>query len=103
MDHMGFPCVCGKKFSTARGMKIHKTKKGCVNTHLSEQQRSASADKTSEDQGQDANHSATDIHALTSDEDFMQALDAKRERLSLPSANAKDEWEKLDEQLSGNR
>ena len=79
-------------------MKIHKTKKGCVNTHLSEQQRSASADKSSKDQGQDANHSATDIHALTSDEDFMQALDAKRERLSLPSANAKDEWEKLDEQ-----
>ena len=43
-----------------------------------------------------ANHSAADIQALTSYEDFMQALDAKCEKLQLPSANAKDEWEQLD-------
>lgn len=70
-----------------------------MNTHQSEQQRSASADKTSEDQGQEVNHSATDIHALASDEELVQALDAKREKLRLPAANAKDQWEKLEEQL----
>ena len=80
-------------------MKIHRTKKGCTNTLMSEQQRSVSADKTSEDQGQDNNHSAADIHALTSDEDFVQALEARREKLNLPSANAKDQWERLDEQI----
>ena len=99
MDHMEFPCVCGNRFSTAQGMKIHRTKKGCMNSQTSEQQRSASADKTSEDQGQDNNHSATDFHALTSEEEVMQTLDAKREKLSLPSADAKEEWEKLDEQI----
>ena len=70
-----------------------------MNAHLSEQQRSASADKTSEDQGQDKNHSATDIHALTDDEELVQALEAKREKLSLPPANAKDLWEELDNQI----
>ena len=49
-----------------------------MNAHLSEQQRSASADKTSEDQGQDKNHNATDIHDLTDDEEFLQSLKAKR-------------------------
>ena len=92
----GHSCVCGKSFSTRRGMKIHRTKMGCMNTLLSEQQRSAQADKTSEDQGQDKNHSATDIHAQTEDEELVQAHEAKREKLSLPPAKAKDQWEELD-------
>ena len=72
---------------------------GCMNTPQSEQQRSASADKTSEEQGQEENHSATDIHALTSDDEFVQALDDKREKLSLPPENAKKLWEELDQQI----
>ena len=70
-----------------------------METRLSDQQRSASADKTLEDQGQDANHSAADIQAFTSDEEFVQALDAKREKLNLPPSNARDEWEQLDRKL----
>ena len=80
-------------------MKIHRTKKGCMNTQTSEQQRFTLADKMSEDQIQDDNYSATDSHALTSDEEFLQALDAKCEKLNLPHANAKNEWERLDEQI----
>ena len=67
-----------------------------MNSIPSEQQRSAPADKTSDDQGQDKNHSATDIQALTEDDELVQALEAKREKLSLPPANAKDLWEELD-------
>ena len=67
-----------------------------MNSIPSEQQRSAPADKTSDDQGQDKNHSATDIQALTEDEELVQALEAKREKLSLPPANAKGLWEELD-------
>ena len=68
-----------------------------MNTQTSEQQRFTLADKMSEDQGQDDNYSATDFHALPSDEEILQALDAKCEKLSLPRANAKDELERLDE------
>lgn len=99
-DCRDFLCVCGKGFSTERGMKIHRTKRGCLNTCQSEQQRPASADKTSEDQSQDADHSATDIHALTSGEVFAQTLDAKRDRLNLPPANARDEWRSWTSDLS---
>lgn len=96
-DHKGFPCVCGRKFSTERGMKIHRDKNGMLE-HSSEQ-KSSSVEKTSEGQGQNANHSAVNIHAYISDEEFVKALDAKCERLNLPTANTKDEWEKLDIQL----
>ena len=81
-------------------MKIHRTKKGCMNSMMNLQQRPASAaDKTSENQGQDSNHSAKDIHADDSDEEFVQALDAKRQKLNLPPASAKMDWEKLDEKI----
>ena len=93
------PCVCGRRFATARGMKIHRTKKGCAETCLSKQQRSATADKTSENQGQDENHSAEDIHAFGSDEDFVQALEARREKLHLPPSSAKQAWEQLEERI----
>ena len=91
-DQMEYPCVCGKRFATVRGMKIHKTKKRCAGNHLNEQQRTASADQTSENQGQDLNHSAKDIHAVGSDEDFAQTLEARRQKLNLPRANETEEW-----------
>ena len=52
-----------------------------------------------DDQGQDLNHSAKDIHADGSGADFAQALNAKRGKLNLPPAGAKEQWEKLDEEL----
>ena len=70
-----------------------------MGNHLNEQQRTALADQTSENQGQDLNHSAKDIHAVGSDEDFAQSLDAKRPKLNLPRASETDEWEKLDDKI----
>ncbi|GFO39076.1 reverse transcriptase [Plakobranchus ocellatus] len=44
---MDYSCICGRRFATERGMKIHKTKMGCVSMS-SQQQRTAIADKTLE-------------------------------------------------------
>ena len=82
-----------------RGMKIHRTKMKCATPLLNQQQRTAQAGETLENQSQDSNHSAKDIHAEDSDEEFAQACDAKRPKLKLPPANAKEEWEKLDEKI----
>ena len=70
-------------FSSKRGM-------GCTN----HQQRTAIAGETLDDQGQDLNHSAKDIHADGSGADFAQALNAKRGKLNLLPAGAKEQWEK---------
>ena len=72
---------------------------GCERTHRNDQQRTASADKTSENQGQDVNHSAKDIHAVGSDEEFAQALDAMRQKLNLRRSNATDDWDELDHKI----
>ena len=69
------------------------------NLHQNHQQRTAIAGETLDDQGQDLNHSAKDIHADGSGADFVQALNAKRGKLNLPPAGAKEQWEKLDEEL----
>ena len=59
-----FPCVCGRKFSSLKGTKIHRTKMGCASQIATQEQRAVIADKTSENQSQDANHSAEDIQAV---------------------------------------
>lgn len=63
------------------------------------QQCTAQAGKTSENQGQESNHSAKDIQADNSDDEFVQALDPKRQKLNLPPASASKEWEELDDKI----
>ena len=61
---MDFSYVCGRKFNSLKGLKIHKTKMGCASQIATQEQRSVNADKTSENQSQEANHSAEDIQAV---------------------------------------
>ena len=73
-----YPCICGRRFTTERGVKIHRTKKGCLNASAIQQQRTAQADQTPENQSQAQNHSAEEIHANESDEEFRQLINTKR-------------------------
>ena len=57
------------------------------------------ADQTSENQNQVQNHSAEDIHAEDSDEEFRQLINAKLQRINLPPARAEDQWESLGSSL----
>ncbi|GFO27690.1 reverse transcriptase [Plakobranchus ocellatus] len=64
---MDYSCICGRRFATERGMKIHRTKMGCLSMS-SQQQRTAIADKTLEKQSQVQNHSAKEIQAESRDD-----------------------------------
>lgn len=77
-------------------MKIHRTKKGCLNVLANSQQRSAEADKSSENPGQDENHSAGYVHAENSDSALTQSLEERRRKLNLPKACDSQTWEELD-------
>ena len=98
-DGMDYPCVCGKRFSSQRGMKIHRTKMRCMSSSMNHEQRTASADKTSEDQGQVENHSAEDIQAYGTDEELVNLVDAKRQRIKFPPATEKHMWESLESRI----
>ncbi|GFO47902.1 reverse transcriptase [Plakobranchus ocellatus] len=55
---MDYSCICGRRFTTDRGMKIHRTEMGCLSMP-SQQQRTDVTDKTLENQSQlKARHSA---------------------------------------------
>ena len=45
------------------------------------------------------NHSAEEIHADESDEEFRQLINAKRQRIDFPPARAENQWESLDSSL----
>ena len=98
-DTMAHTCVCGKKFKSGRGMKIHRTKMGCLSSLSSQEQRSDASDKTLDDQSQVNNHSAADTHAPILNRELGEAENSRREKLNLPPANAKDLWEELDEKI----
>ena len=95
---MDYQCVCGRRFTTERGMKIHRTKMGCLNAS-NQQQLTAQAGKTSENQSQVQNHSAEEIHAEDCDEEFRQLINAKRQKIYFPPASAKEQWEALDSKI----
>ncbi|GFO09934.1 reverse transcriptase [Plakobranchus ocellatus] len=75
---MDYLCICGRRFCTEKGMKIHRTKMKCLDNSKDHQQRSAQADKTSESQGLEQNHSTEEIQASDPDEKFRQLLNAKK-------------------------
>ena len=96
---MDYQSVCGRRFTTEREMKIHRIKMGCLNASTNQQQRTAQAGKTSENQSQVQNHSAEEIHAEESDEEIRQLLNAKRQKNNFPQGSAKEQWEALDSKI----
>jgi hypothetical protein len=97
MEHS---CTCGRKFSTQRGMKIHKTKKGCMGLLPDDKQRAVSTDKTLEDLSQGSIHRAENIQVKTSDNELTDLLNGKRDTIKFPPAVSKALWGKLDKELS---
>ena len=63
-NRMDFSCFSSRKFSSLKGLKIHRSKMDCASQIATQEQRSINADKTSENQSQEANHCAEDIQAL---------------------------------------
>ncbi|GFR59431.1 reverse transcriptase [Elysia marginata] len=55
-------------------------------------QRTALADKTSENQSRVQNHSATEIQAEDKDEELRQLTNAKRQGINFPAATAEKQW-----------
>ena len=93
------PCLCGRKFATQRGMKIHRTKMGCaVSIPKTQEQCSAEADKTSDSQSQDEIHSAETAHATDSEVEVTQS---KRPKIKFPPASSKEAWTSLDTEVLG--
>ncbi|GFO37206.1 reverse transcriptase [Plakobranchus ocellatus] len=89
---MDYPCICDRRFSTEKGMKIHRTKMKCLDNPKNRQQRSTQADETSENKGQVQNHSAEEIHASDPDEEFRQILCAKSQKIQFPPTSAVEQW-----------
>jgi len=87
--------VCGRTFKTSKGMKIHRTKMGCLNLGLRQRSTSSEVDKTSETSSQEANHSARSIQAKGFDADITNV----RERIKFPQASEPIMWANLDKEL----
>ena len=81
---MDYQCVCGRRFTTERGMKIHRNKMGCLIASTNQQQRTSQVGKTSENQSQIQNHSAEE-----SDEEFRQLINTKLQKINFLTASAK--------------
>ena len=92
-------CICGRRFTNKRGMKIHRTKTRCLNALAIQKQCTAQADQTSRNQSQVQNHSAGEIHADESDKEFPQPNNTKRQRINFPPAWGEDQRESLDTSL----
>ena len=66
---------------------------------MNQQQLTAKAGMRSENQGQVENHSAEEIYAEESDEEFRQLINAKRQKINFPPSSAKEQWEALDSKI----
>lgn len=101
LDHpLEYPCNCGRRFATQKGMRIHRTKRGCRSSSSVDQQRTVTTDETSEDLSQEAIHSAENIHVGLTDDELFHLTDGKRDPINFPPASAKSDWEHLDQSLS---
>ena len=72
---------------------------GCLKASPNQQQRTAQAGKTSENQSQVQNDSAEEIHAEESDEEFRQVINAKGKKINFPTCKRKEQWEALDSKI----
>ncbi|GFO35004.1 major egg antigen [Plakobranchus ocellatus] len=95
---MNYSCICGRRFATERGMEIHRTKMECLSMS-SQQQRTAIADKTLENQSQVQNHSAKEIQAETRDDVLRRPSSDKRQKINFPPASSGKQWEYLDSKI----
>ncbi|GFN90156.1 reverse transcriptase [Plakobranchus ocellatus] len=84
---MDYSFICGRRFATERGMKIHRTKMGCF-TMLYQQQRTAVADKTLENQSQVQNDSAKEIQAENRDDVLRHSSSDKRQKINFSPASS---------------
>ncbi|GFO12336.1 reverse transcriptase [Plakobranchus ocellatus] len=95
---MDYSCICGRRFATERGMKIHRDKMGCLSMS-SQQQRTAIADKMLENQSQVQNHSAKEIQAETRDDVLRHPSSDKRHKINFPPASSGKQREDLDSKI----
>ncbi|GFN77585.1 reverse transcriptase [Plakobranchus ocellatus] len=95
---MDYSCICGRRFATERGMKILRTKMGCLSMS-SEQQRTAIADKMLENQSQVQNHSAKEIQAENRDDVLRHPSSDKRHKINFPPASSGKQWKDLDSEI----
>ena len=86
-----FSCACGRKFSSLRGLKIHRTKIGCASQIATQEQHPVNADKTLENQSQEANHSAENIQAVG----LKEKMQPKLPRIKFPPACDSEAWSML--------
>ena len=77
-------CICGRRSTTKREMKVHSPKTRCLNASAIQKQCTAQADQTSGDQSQVQNHSAGEIHADELDKEFRQPNNIKHQRINFP-------------------
>ncbi|GFO44524.1 polyprotein [Plakobranchus ocellatus] len=94
----GLFMYCGKRFATGRGMKIHRTKMGCLSMS-SQQQRTATADKSLENRSQVQNNSAKEIQAENRDDVLRHPSSDKRQKINFPPASSGKQWEDLDSKI----
>ena len=69
---------------------------GCASQIVTQEQRSVNADKTSENQSQETNHSAEDIQAVGSKDETQPKLP----RIKFPPACDSEAWSMLDYAIS---
>ncbi|XP_052236077.1 uncharacterized protein LOC127847893 [Dreissena polymorpha] len=104
-------CVCGKICKNARGLKIHRSRKGCQ-PDPEQRQCTDLSGETQEDHSQEEHHSAEDLHESeveqvdkpTRPEHDLGSqgshTDDRLERIKWPAMNEK-QWKEVDEDVDG--
>jgi len=86
-------CVCQRQFATERGMKIHRTKKGCLKVL---ENCSANARKADDVAPQVDNHSGCEINTQPPEVHQKEEV----EKIAWPKMSDKDSWKDLDDYAS---
>ncbi|GFO35898.1 reverse transcriptase [Plakobranchus ocellatus] len=91
---MDYSCICGRRFATERGKKIHRTTMGCL-IMSSQHQHTAVADKTLKNQSQVQKHSAKEIQAENRGDVLRHPSSDKHQMINFPPASSGKKWEDL--------